>query len=93
LVKLLAGLYRPSSGRVTVEGVDLESLEPERWRERISAAFQDLARFEFPLRETVGIGDLSKLDDETEIRNALDLHGARVAPVLDRADGRPDHRA
>lgn len=76
LVKLLAGLYRPSNGRITVDGVDLGMLDPARWREHISAAFQDHARFEFLVRETVGIGDLSKLGDENEIRSALARAGA-----------------
>ncbi|WP_051114279.1 ABC transporter ATP-binding protein [Actinopolymorpha alba] len=75
LVKLLAGLYVPSGGRIVVDGVDLAQLDPERWRQRVSAGFQDHARFEFAVRETVGLGDLATLDngagvDET-VRSAL----------------------
>jgi ATP-binding cassette, subfamily B, bacterial len=76
LVKLLAGLYLPTEGRITLDGVDLARLDPEQWRQRISAGFQDHARFEFLVRETVGIGDLSALDDEAEITAALERAGA-----------------
>ncbi len=72
LVKLLAGLYRPSAGRIWVDGADLARLDPVRWRERISAGFQDHARFEFLARETVGIGELSALDDEAAVTAALE---------------------
>ncbi len=62
LVKLLAGLYHPSDGRITIDGVDLATLDPARWRQRLSAGFQDHARFELLVRETIGIGDLSQLE-------------------------------
>ena len=31
LVKLLTGMYRPSSGAITVDGTDLASIGPARW--------------------------------------------------------------
>lgn len=81
LVKLLAGLYRPTSGRITVDGVDLAQLDPAQWRLRIAAGFQDHARFEFLARETVGIGDLARLDDDRSIAAAIERAGA--TDVLD----------
>ncbi len=71
LVKLLAGMYRPSSGRITVDGVDLASLPITEWREHISAGFQDFQRLQFILAESVGLGDLSRLDDHDAVRSAL----------------------
>ncbi len=65
LIKLLAGLYRPTTGQITLDGVNMTSLDPEQWRQRIAAGFQDHARFEFTVRETVGIGDLAALNDAT----------------------------
>jgi ATP-binding cassette subfamily B protein len=76
LVKLLAGLYLPTSGRITVDGVDLQTLDPVRWRQRITAGFQDYARFEVLAREAIGIGDLPEMDDEAAIRSALERAGA-----------------
>ncbi|GAA5033183.1 ABC transporter ATP-binding protein [Actinopolymorpha pittospori] len=81
LVKLLAGLYPPSSGRVTIDGTDLTHLNPDQWRRHISAAFQDHARFEFLLLETVGIGDLATRDDPVAVRAALDRAGAADLPA------------
>lgn len=76
LVKLLAGLYQPTRGRITVDGTDLATLDPHQWQARISAGFQDHARFEFLVRETVGVGHLPAIEDETAVRSALDRAGS-----------------
>lgn len=76
LVKLLAGLYLPTSGHITADGIDLSTVDPEKWRHRISAGFQDHARMEFVVRETVGSGDLSTMDSDEAVHVALDRAGA-----------------
>ncbi|MCT2587057.1 ABC transporter ATP-binding protein [Actinophytocola gossypii] len=76
VVKLLAGMYRPTEGRILVDGVDLADLDPTSWRRRLSAAFQDFARFEFTAGRTVGVGDLPHLDDDREVARAVDRAGA-----------------
>jgi ATP-binding cassette subfamily B protein len=59
-----------------VDGVDLAEIGVEAWRERLSAAFQDFARFEFTAQRAVGVGDLARLDDRGAVRGALDRAGA-----------------
>lgn len=76
LVKLLAGLYVPTAGRILVDGVDLSSLDPDQWRLHVSASFQDHARFEFLVRETVGIGNLETAESEAAVRSAIERAGA-----------------
>lgn len=76
LVKLLSGLYRPASGRILVDGVDLNRFDPDQWRQRLSAGFQDHGRFEFVLQEAVGVGWLPSLESPIEVTHALDLAAA-----------------
>ncbi len=76
LVKLLAGLYQPTTGQISIDDIHLASLDPHQWRQRVSAGFQDHARWEFLIRETVGIGDLANLHDESAVRDALNRAGA-----------------
>lgn len=78
LVKLLTGMYRPTTGVITLDHTDLATIDPDQWRERIAAGFQDHARFEFLVRETVGIGDLTagNLPADQHVRDALDRAGA-----------------
>ncbi|MGW0909650.1 ATP-binding cassette domain-containing protein [Streptomyces sp. NPDC002853] len=80
LVKLLCRMYEPTLGRITVDGIPLDALAPERWRERTGAAFEDFVRYEFALRETVGIGDLPRVADLRAIGDAVDRAGAADLP-------------
>jgi ATP-binding cassette subfamily B protein len=70
LVKLLCGLYAPTEGTVRVDGVDLQDIEPESWRVRVSAVFQDFVRFEFRAREAVGFGSPDDLEDTARLEAA-----------------------
>ena len=77
LVKLLAKLYTPTSGRILIDDVDLARIDSAQWRERLAGAFQDFFRFEFQAGETIGIGDLPRLDVEPALLAAADRAGAR----------------
>jgi len=80
LVKLLCGFYVPTSGRITVDGVDLAEMDLTAWRARLAGGFQDYCRFELLASETVGVGDLPRLDDEPAIVAALARAGADEIP-------------
>ena len=71
LVKLLCRLYEPSSGTIALDGMPMSAFTPADWRARISVAFQDFARFHFLARETIGVGDLARLDDDAVVLAAL----------------------
>lgn len=76
LIKLLCGLYSPTSGSIEVDGRRLSDFSPPAWHSVISAAFQDGYRFHLPLREVVGIGDLHCVDDRERIDAAIRAAGA-----------------
>src|SRR5204862_2845134 len=58
LVKLLAKMYEPSSGAILVDDTPLARVRADEWRSRLAGAFQDFFRFEFRVRQTVGLGDV-----------------------------------
>jgi len=76
LVKLLAKMYEPTSGSILIDGVPLSRIAASGWRSRLSGAFQDFFRFEFRARQTVGLGDLSRLEDEPAVVTAVERAGA-----------------
>jgi ATP-binding cassette subfamily B protein len=82
LVKLLCRLYPPTSGRILVDGVELARMPAEAWRSRLAGAFQDFFRFELRARQSVGVGDVARLDDGPAIVAAVDRAGA--VDVVDR---------
>jgi ATP-binding cassette subfamily B protein len=72
LVKLLAGMYRPTAGEVLIDGIPLAEIDLDVWRKRIAATFQDFVRFELLAGETVGVGDLPRLEVDAALTQALD---------------------
>ncbi|RYG38534.1 MAG: ABC transporter ATP-binding protein [Burkholderiales bacterium] len=64
LIKLLTGLYRPTGGRVLLDGRDLSDWRPDALRRRYSVMFQDFIRYQFTLGENVGVGEAAYLEDE-----------------------------
>jgi ATP-binding cassette subfamily B protein len=77
LVKLLAKMYEPTGGSIFVDGLPLARMHADEWRARLAGAFQDFFRFEFRARQTVGLGDVPRLDDEPAVMTAVDRAGAR----------------
>ena len=80
VVKLLCRMYEPTEGRILVDGIDLAEIGVDAWRARLSAAFQDFARFELTAQHAVGVGDLPRLDDRGAVRGALERAGAADVP-------------
>jgi ATP-binding cassette, subfamily B, bacterial len=76
LVKLLAKMYEPSTGSILVDDLPLSRLSAAEWRGRLAGAFQDFFRFEFRAQQTVGLGDVQRLDDQPAVVSAVDRAGA-----------------
>jgi ATP-binding cassette subfamily B protein len=87
LVKLLCRFYEPTSGSITVDGVDLRRFDVAEWRRRLAGAFQDFARIELTLRESVGFGDIASMDDRVAVGAALARVGAELPVGLDQQLG------
>jgi ATP-binding cassette subfamily B protein len=80
LAKLICGLYEPTSGRVTVDGVELRGSQASLWRARVSPMFQDFAQIEMFLRETIGVGDTARITDDEALTQAAAQ--AQATPVV-----------
>ena len=74
LARLLVGLSRPETGRITVNGIDLQLLDLESWRARLAWVSQRPFFFKGSIRENLALGcpDAS----EAEIHAALDAAAA-----------------
>jgi ATP-binding cassette subfamily B protein len=76
LVKLLCRLYQPTSGRILIDAEELGRMPVEAWRARLAGAFQDFFRFELHAQQTVGVGDVPRLDDRPAALTAVGRAGA-----------------
>jgi len=77
LVKLLCRFYQPTAGRIMIDGTELALVSADGWRQRLGGAFQDFMRYEFLARQTVGLGDLVRTDDEGALLTAVERGGAQ----------------
>jgi ATP-binding cassette subfamily B protein len=77
-IKLVCGFYRPTEGRILLDGRDLREWDDAALRRRISAVFQDFSEYQFSLRENVGFGDLAYLAEEARVRRAVERGGAET---------------
>ncbi len=70
LVKLLCRLYDPTSGAITLDGVDLRSFDVDGLRRDISVVFQDYSRYQLSARENIRLGDVHVNADDPAIEAA-----------------------
>jgi ATP-binding cassette subfamily B protein len=81
LIKLLTRLYLPSSGRITLDGLDLAEWSPTALRRRVAVIFQDFARYQLKVGENIGVGDVEHFADEARWREAAEL--ATASPFVE----------
>lgn len=84
LVKLLARMYEPTSGRITVDGVDLATVDSRSWQNRLAVIFQDYVRYELTVAENIGLGAPELMHDRQAI-----LQAARDAGALEALESLP----
>jgi len=70
LIKLLTRLYTPTSGRILLEGLDLQEWDIDALRHKIGVIFQDFARYQLKVGDNIGIGDVANMNDRPKIEAA-----------------------
>lgn len=72
-LRLLAGLYEPSAGRILIDGVDMEQVHPRDLRRGIGYLGQEVRLFAGTLRDNLNLSQLERDDDR--LFAALDFAG------------------
>ncbi len=73
LIKLLTRLYSPTSGRILLDGLDLQEWSPDALRDRIGVIFQDFIRYQLLVGENIGAGDVDAFAEEARWRRAAEM--------------------
>ena len=92
-MKLLARLYDPDEGRILLDGVDLRDYDLQSLRRNIGVIFQDFVRYDFIMRENIGVSQVEALGDDPRVREAArrslaDSVAARLEKGYDQMLGR-----
>lgn len=76
LIKLLCRLYLPDTGTITVDDVDMNYIDPEAWRRRLSVLFQDYIRYQLTVEDNIRVGDTERADEPGSIEKSAKKAGA-----------------
>ncbi len=81
-VKLLLGLYSPTSGEILVDGIPMDKYNPALIFKETSAVFQDFIRYKFTFKDNIALGCLDK--DSNAINKVTVLSGTEeVLSILE----------
>ena len=69
ITKLLARLYDPTEGRITLEGVDLKEYDLASLRHAIGVIFQDFVRYDMRFDENIGVGEIDSVRADLDKNN------------------------
>ena len=86
MIKLLCRLYDPTSGQITLDGMDLKRFSTTDLRRQISVIFQDYAKYNLTARENIWVGNTEDSPESPAIEAAARSSGA--AEIIERL---PDH--
>ncbi len=78
LQKLILGLYRPTSGAVLIDGIDLRQLDPAEQRRQMGYVQQDVMLFYGSLRDNITLG--APLADDESVVRAAEIGG--ILPLI-----------
>jgi ATP-binding cassette subfamily B protein len=69
ITKLMARLYDPTEGRITLDGVDLKQYDLTSLRHAIGVIFQDFVRYDMRFDENIGVGEIESVRADLDKSN------------------------
>jgi ATP-binding cassette subfamily B protein len=76
LAKVLAGLYRPTVGKVDWDGIDIASVDQTEFSRKVAVIFQDFLRYHLSASDNIGLGRYDAAGDRASIVAAAEQAGA-----------------
>jgi ATP-binding cassette subfamily B protein len=91
LVKLLARLYDPTEGRITLDGRDLRDYDLASLRASVGVIFQDFLRYDLRFDENIGVGEIEGVRVYLDAAEAADAEaGADEAAAKTKPETNAD---
>ena len=70
LVKMLAGLYKPTTGDITVDGTDWTQIRSDELADAVTVIFQDFMLYNVSAKKNIWYGNIKREPDDNPIREA-----------------------
>lgn len=72
LIKLLLRFYEPTQGEILLDGVNINQFEKEAYQQFFGVIFQDFVKYEFTIKENIGIGNIKEIENLSKIKAAAE---------------------
>ena len=72
LVKLLLGMYKPTSGRILLDGIDIQRFHPTDYQKIFGVIFQDFVKYYFKAGENIAVGKIEDIENQAKIEFAAE---------------------
>ena len=88
LLYLLTGLIKPTTGKITFDGQEIDSYNKENFHNQVGFVFQDSIMFNMSIRENIAFNDkvtdesLAKAIDTAELRDFVDSLPQKLNTVV-----------
>ena len=85
IIKLLLGLYKPSKGRITINGIDTYKLSSEEKSKIFSVLLQDSSKYPFTIRENIELAKKKRYSNAMEelVKNFKDGIDSNLSKFYD----------
>lgn len=67
LIKLLLRMYKPTSGRILLDGIDIWKISADSYQKLFGVIFQDFVKYYFTARENIAIGKIDEVDNKPKV--------------------------
>lgn len=75
LIKLLLRFYKPTSGRILLDGQDLQEIAIDSWYGVLATLFQEFNQYPFPIAENITVGRPDNVINDKNFHKAAKLAG------------------
>jgi ATP-binding cassette, subfamily B, bacterial len=76
LIKLLCRLYEPTTGSITIDGINLQNFAIADLHSQISVIFQDFTHYQLTVEDNIWLGNIELLPTSERITKAAQQSGA-----------------
>jgi ATP-binding cassette subfamily B protein len=70
LVRLILRIHDPVKGKITINGIDLKQINIEEWWRELGVLLQDFTTYNFTVKESIAVGNISESIKMEEVENA-----------------------
>ncbi|ASZ69627.1 ABC transporter ATP-binding protein [Bacillus cereus] len=77
IVKLLTKMYHEYEGDILINNIPIQNIKEEILYKEISTVFQDFEKYEMPVRNNIGFGNISNMQDDQQLSIAAEKAGIK----------------